>query len=407
MRIAGNPMLVFKKGQLWLGGLQACSLLDQVPAPVYAFFPEKIINNYNTLSQTIREFIPNFKIFYSVKANYLLEILSTLARNTDCGAQIVSAMELKLCLEAGFNESDMIIDGIYHDREIFELVKDHSNLFVIESWASNIKNWQSICFKLDKNVRIGLRIRYSGAGRRLGLDFDDAKIRNDILGHINESDKLMLSMLACHAGSQIMNEGVFTNSCKHLIEIFEFLEDEVEISKPFLLNLGGGFPEPEISNKGRLQRIMNSIKDAILEKHQLNDFIICFEPGRYLVADAGVLISRIDKIFKNPNGDKWALLDVGMDSLSRFSNSHLRFFSLEHVNEPHGTPLSFQGHIPTEQDVLGKKIHFSSKIKEDEHIIITNCGAYSLTFSRRFSFKLPKYVMIEGGKITSCNEPFK
>jgi len=62
---------------------------------------------------------------------------------------------------------------------------------------------------------------------------------------------------------------------------------------------------------------------------------------------------------------------------------------------PHGTPISIQGRVPTEQDVFGKGVHFAKTVNPGEHVLIMNCGAYGSTFSMRFSYDQPDCIFID------------
>ncbi|MFX0102598.1 MAG: diaminopimelate decarboxylase family protein [Candidatus Hodarchaeota archaeon] len=392
-------MIKITERDIYFDGISREHLFKITKSPVFLFFKKRIQTNCENFKKIVESCFPDSSIFYSVKTNSVPEILNTI-NHCGYGAQIISAKELNAALAAGFPEDAIIFDGIFHDDDSIKLLKSSKHILMNESWISNLKKIQNSCEEWQKNVNVGLRFAFQSENKWLGFSSDDDEQIELLAKLMQKSQYLNLKMISSHAGSQIMNSRVFIDNCKNLLSAYDKLENKGLINKNIQFNLGGGFPEPEIATNEKLDEIFLGIKDIIQSNHSISRFSICFEPGRYIVADAGILISKINQLFKDKKNNKWALLDIGMDVISRFANSHYRFFSLEHAREPHGTPISFQGRVPTEQDVLGKGIHFAKNVKINEHVLVLNCGAYSYTFSRRFNFKLPKYFFIEGEKFS-------
>ncbi|MHA1890413.1 MAG: alanine racemase, partial [Promethearchaeota archaeon] len=407
MRLANNPMLKVKNKKLYFDDLEALRLMKKNDTPIFIFFTKKIVQNCESFKEKANQFFPKNEIYYSVKTNFLPEILSIIA-STGMSAQVVSLKELELAKNNNFNNKNIIFDGIFHDQEFFKLVKKDRELMPIESWKDNIDKINEIASSQGITRPIGLRFKSLKKNSRLGLSFNKENEKNELIKTLQKADNLEITMLASHPGSQIMDKTRHQQACLYLLEIYDVLEKQGLTNKNIFINLGGGFPEPEIANIEFLSSTFQNIKDKFNENHNIKKFTICFEPGRYIMADAGILVSRINQLFHDEDENRWALLDAGMDVMSRFANNHFRFFSLEHPSEPHGYPISFQGRLPTEQDVFGKKIHFVKNVQKGNHVVMLNCGAYSFTFSYRFSYKLPKYGLLNGEnfKISHFQEAF-
>ncbi|HME54765.1 MAG TPA: hypothetical protein VKM55_21345 [Candidatus Lokiarchaeia archaeon] len=400
MRLASNPAFTVTDRGLFIGRINANDVLTAHHPPVFIFVLDRVRQNCRLLGSTIVAMFPGSIPYYSVKTNAQPRILQAIA-SEGFGAQVVSPKELELASNAGFPADKILIDGIFHDDAFFSLVETHDNLLVIESWLSNISKLQDACIAGNHSARLGLRFRYPRKGSRLGFSAKDHEELDQLGIVISQADRLQPCMLACHPGSQIQDPSAHAVACRSLLDAWDVLEQGqgVLFQKPVMLNLGGGFPEPEMATPEHLNEVTTRVMEEIQQNHDPGEFTACFEPGRYIVADAGAFVATILQMFKDDDDQRWALIDVGMDVLSRFANSHYRFFLLEHPDAPHGTPISIQGRVPTEQDVFGKGVHFARDVNPGEHVLIMNCGAYGSTFSMRFSYEQPDCIFIDDNDI--------
>ena len=171
-----------------------------------------------------------------------------------------------------------------------------------------------------------------------------------------------------------------------------------------LINLGGGFPIASVMKEKRLVEIFQEIYSTL--KNEGYGKIKCiFEPGRYIIGDAGCCISKVIKT--NINGKKnknnYIIVDSGTYILPRFAKNPLRFYCLNRPLSHYNFPIDIFGIIPSEDDVLVKNYNFIDSIKVGDYILITNCGAYSYTFSNRFPYSPPNHYIINGSIIKNLN----
>ncbi|MBN2150207.1 MAG: hypothetical protein JW839_02055 [Candidatus Lokiarchaeota archaeon] len=401
MRLANNPAFVVNDGILAFGGVPAGEVMAQARPPFFVLVPERARENCRAFAEVASGTFPGARSFYSLKTSMQPALLRAVA-SAGFGAQAVSAREFDLALAAGFPARDIMVDGTYRDAGTYDLLARHDDLLFVESWAGNIAPLDDACNRNGNTARLGLRFRFPKRGNRLGFSASDGAAMAALGDALSACRHLTPCMLACHPGSQVQDPRAYATACGALLEAQDALEEGhgVAFRAPIMLDLGGGFPEPEMATAGFLHEVMAAIKDTITASHDLSRYSVCFEPGRYIAGDAGALVATMLHVFNDDAGNRWALLDIGMDVLTRFANSHYRFFSLEHPDSAHGTPISFQGRVPTEQDVFGKGVHFVKDAVAGEHVLLLNCGAYSTTFSMRFSFEQPPTVVVDAGKCT-------
>ncbi len=399
MRLANNPAFTVNDGGLMFGSVKARDVMVVTKPPFFVIVLDRARENCKAFIDIVQGAFPGARSFYSVKTSIQPALLRTIA-GTGMGAQVVSAREFELALAAGFPASDILVDGIYHDSGTYGLLARHDGLLFVESWVKNIISLNEACKRNEKSTRLGLRFKFPKKGNRLGFSTRDPAMMASLGDALSACQRVTPCMLACHGGSQVQDPKAYAVACQVLLDAQDALErtHRLTFQSPLILDLGGGFPEPEIATPEFLREVMAAIKDTITANHDLARYTLWFEPGRYIAGDAGALVASILHVFNDDAGNRWALLDIGMDVLTRFANSHYRFFSFEHPDAPHGTPISFQGRVPTEQDVFGKGVHFIKNAVAGEHVLLLNCGAYSTTFSMRFSFEHPSTVVVDDGK---------
>ncbi|TFG24582.1 MAG: hypothetical protein EU532_12400, partial [Promethearchaeota archaeon] len=152
--------------------------------------------------------------------------------------------------------------------------------------------------------------------------------------------------------------------------------------------------------EAQLELIAKKLKDSLKEV-DLSFNELYFEPGRYLVGDAGIYVAKIINI----QSDRWVFLNLGTNICPKFAKCSLRFYNASAINAPHKFKTSIAGIVPTDQDVLVKDYFFTKRINIDDLILITNVGAYTLTFSNRFPYALPSIFKINGSELDKIFDP--
>ena len=88
-------------------------------------------------------------------------------------------------------------------------------------------------------------------------------------------------------------------------------------------------------------------------------------------------------------------MDIGNHISPKFARNPLRFYNISRIQEPHKYKTSIAGIVPTDQDILVKDYFFTETIKKGDLVLVANVGAYTLTFSNRFPYQLPRIYMIK------------
>jgi diaminopimelate decarboxylase len=395
-KISGNPYLNKKEGVLLIDNILLNEILKTYTTPLMIFLENRVRNNINTFRKVFKSEFNNFQCFYSFKANFLPEIC-TIVQSEGLGAELIGLPELKLALKLQFPPNKIIVGGPYLPKELIKkcvqenikeiVVYNMNDLIHINSFAKKSQKIQDIC----------LRINTQKFGSKLGILLNQSNVLK-LKKIIYECKNLKVTTLLSHYATQMNNFELFKKNINILLDSTKILSDAgIKIEN---LNLGGGFPEAVIMPENQLRDVAAKIK-SIISNHEINFNNIYFEPGRYLVGDAGLLVAKIIKV----TDDRWIFLNIGNHICPKFAKSSLRFYNATRIGEPHKFKTSIAGIVPTDQDVLAKDYFFTSDLKEGDIVIVTNVGAYNLTFSNRFPYLLPNIILVKDKTVINIFDP--
>ena len=308
-------MLTYKNNDPYIEDTSLYDLVKVCETPFYVYSQEKIINQVNKT----KEILGN-NIFYSIKSNSNQAILK-LMNSLDIGADVVSVGELKRALEAGFDPNKIIFEGVGKSEQDL-LYAMHKNIRLINTESlEEIKLLDNLANEKNKIVDIGVRLNPDVDGETLskistgkktdkfGIEFDNI---DKIIKLVKSCKSLNLIGISCHIGSQISKNEAYKNTFSQMkMAADKFIESGINIKH---VDLGGGFhvkyedSDPDFNIK--------KVKEELDNCFTQTNYELSFEPGRYLIAEAGVTVTSILTI-KNNGGINYLIVDAGMNTLLR------------------------------------------------------------------------------------------
>ena len=395
-KISGNPYLNKKEGSLLIDNILLNEILKTYTTPLMIFLENRVRNNINTFRKVFKTVFNNFQCFYSFKANFLPEICN-IVQSEGLGAELIGLPELKLALKLQFPPNKIIVGGPYLPKELIKKCVQENIKEIVVYNMNDLISINSIAKKSQKIQDICLRINTQKFGSKLGILLNQSNVLK-LKKIINECKNLKVTTLLSHYATQMNNFELFKKNINILLDSTKIFSDAgIKIEN---INLGGGFPEAVIMPENQLKDVATKIK-AILNNFEISFKNIYFEPGRYFIGDAGSLVAKIIKV----TDDRWIFLNIGNHICPKFAKSSLRFYNATRIEEPHKFKTSIAGIVPTDQDVLAKDYFFTSDIKEGDIVIVTNVGAYTLTFSNRFPYLLPNIILVKDNTVTNIFNP--
>ncbi len=366
-------------------------------SPLYVYHAEKIGAQYERLKKAFAD--TDVRFFYAAKALTNLNILRYV-RSAGCNIDCSSINEVKLALIAGFVPSQILYTS---NNILFEEITEAKEIGVhinIDS-LSNLKKFGKayggsypVGIRLRPNIMAGgnLKISTGHAGSKFGVPLEDIE---EVL-QVQKETGLHIRTLHIHTGSEIKDVEVFAKGVEVLLEVVhQFPQVEV-------IDLGGGFKVPYIP--GEEGTDIETLGEKL--KQEFDEFEIkigrhlqvWFEPGKFLVSEAGTFIVTVSVLKKA--GDTWfAGVDSGLNHLIRpmFYGS---YHHIENISHPNGETRIYNvvGNIcETDNFAENRAI---PEIREGDLLAFQNAGAYCFEMSSYYNSRFrPAEVMIENGSI--------
>ena len=375
--------IVFKNDKPFFENVPIVNLINSYKTPFYVYSQNEIIKNYNNLKDNL-----SAEIFYAVKANSNQAILKLL-NNCGSGADVVSKGELKRSLEAGFEPNKIIFEGVGKSKEDIEYaVNKNIRLINVES-INELLIINEIGERLNKRINIGLRLNPDidaqtdskiSTGKKTDKFGIGIQNLNNVLLKIQSFKKINMIGISCHIGSQIKEVKIFE-------KIFNIMKSSASncLSKNIkieFVDLGGGFGvNYEEKNNNLDIATIGKLSKSIFKDQPYN---ISFEPGRYIVAKAGIIITKILTIKEN-GGINFLITDAGMQTLLRpaiYGAKH-RIQALNNTKNKN-TLYTIAGPICESSDIITKDI-FLPEQQIENFLAILDTGAYGSVMASNYN----------------------
>jgi diaminopimelate decarboxylase len=374
------------KEKLFIEKTSVLNVLKTNKTPFYIYSSKQIEENYNNFYNIFRSVNP--LICFAAKANTNLSIMRMLGK-LGSGADVVSGGELLKALKAGIKPNKIVFSGVGKTEEELKLaIKNKILLINVESESEAVlinkigkKNNKiiSIGFRINPNVdaKTHKKISTGKAENKFGVSI---KKFTSFYENIKRLKNLKINALSVHIGSQILSDTPYKKTLDVLSKVIQGLNIKLKY-----VDLGGGFG----IKYNKIDKCVNLNDYAKLVhsfKKKLNCDII-FEPGRFLVGDTGILVSKIQYIKKGLNKD-FIIIDAGMNDFMRtalYDASHDIVPIIKTNKKNHGS-IEFVGPI-CETTCKFVKYQKYQRIKEGDFVAITNVGAYGSSLSSNYNTK--------------------
>ncbi|KAH9397572.1 hypothetical protein TYRP_003892 [Tyrophagus putrescentiae] len=452
--------------QLKVGGIVLKELAEEYGTPLYVYDANRLVDNYRLYLGSLKN-VKNFMLCYAVKANPNLALLN-LFYKLGAGFDVVSGGEIARCLAAGVDPSKIIFSGCGKTvEELTVAVKADVQCINVESWeeldrieavASRHNKMQNISIRVNPELNLdGLshpNILTGSSGHKFGVPIGEAVA---IYSRAKASASLKIKGISCHLGSNIDKLEPFIEARDRLLALADELRQELSICVEHI-NLGGGFAAQisgasahvsETPAADTIPQWVERLAKPITER----GLKMVLEPGRSLVADAGVLLTKVEYVKAPPvrsdhqstspgpssprSGSfigsnplskashgghghghgppaTWAIVDAGFNDFARTA-----LYGQQHPIVPGqlkggheasaGLTTEFKynvaGPICETTDVFHRDLVLGQKLESGDYVIIVDAGAYGSSMTSNYNTRnKPAEVMIHDGHPTLIRE---
>ena len=391
LRYVGNNLFVEK--------LSIKKILKKNKTPFYIYSESQIAFNFLKFANTFKKTDP--LICFAAKSNSNLNILRVLGK-LGAGADVVSGGELLKALKAGIRPNKIVFSGVGKTEEELKIAINKKILLINCESESEAKLVNNLSKKLRKKVSIGFRlnpnvdakthknISTGKAENKFGLSIKNFKV---FLKTVKTFKNVKLEALSVHIGSQILNDTPFRKT----LNVMSKLIKELKLNLKYV-DLGGGFginytDKEKPINLSKYSKLVHNFSKKLNCK-------IIFEPGRSIIGNTGLLISKIQFIKKGANKN-FIILDAGMNDFMRpaLYEAFHKIIPISRKSSRMKGKIEFVGPICETTCKFGVYKNYP-KINENEFVAITNVGAYGSSLSSNYNTRpLVAEILINKNKL--------
>ena len=391
LRYVGNNLFVEK--------LSIKNILKKNKTPFYIYSESQIAFNFLKFANTFKKTDP--LICFAAKSNSNLNILRVLGK-LGAGADVVSGGELLKALKAGIRPNKIVFSGVGKTEEELKIAINKKILLINCESESEAKLVNNLAKKLRKKVSIGFRlnpnvdakthkkISTGKAENKFGLSIKNFKV---FLKTVKTFKNVKLEALSVHIGSQILNDTPFRKT----LNVMSKLIKELKLNLKYV-DLGGGFginytDKEKPINLSKYSKLVHNFSKKLNCK-------IIFEPGRSIIGNTGLLISKIQFIKKGANKN-FIILDAGMNDFMRpaLYEAFHKIIPISKKSSRMKGKIEFVGPICETTCKFGVYKNYP-KINENEFVAITNVGAYGSSLSSNYNTRpLVAEILINKNKL--------
>ena len=379
--------------------------------PVYVISENRIRDNYTRLHRAFKKCYENTRIYYAAKANSNMSVLAIM-REMGAFVDTVSAGEIYLALKSGFEPERILYTGTsVGEPELDYVIKSNVTIDVdsISQMASLLRKTlpSSVSVRLNPEVGAGhhSHVVTGSRGAKFGLLQTDAYTAY----RMARDAGVKRFGIQMHIGSGILNPEPHERAMENLLKAAWDIHRGLGIDFEFI-DIGGGFGVPyrpdeeELNIEEAADSIVAIFKERISE-YGLGEPLLCIEPGRYLVCDAGVLLTRVNAV-KSTGNKEFIGVDAGFNTLIRpvMYDAYHEIVRADIVGATTERIYDIVGPLCESGDFLAK----DRKLQETrigDLLVILNAGAYGFSMSSHYNSRpRPAEILIKDATYSVVRE---
>ncbi|MDR0797159.1 MAG: diaminopimelate decarboxylase [Nitrososphaerota archaeon] len=395
-----------RKGNLYFDGFSVVELAQKYDTPLYVLSEKRVRENYNRLYDAIVDKYKDVRIYYACKANTNLTLLKLL-QSEGAYLDAVSPGEVFMGLSSGFTPDRILFTGISVRPDELKFLADLGVTINIDCQSElehllKIVVPSTISVRVNPEVGDGHHDHCITAGPNVKFGICDEE---DILKVYADAKKARVEHFGIHMhiGSGISKIDSYVQAVKRFLDIAKRVHDELDITFDFI-DLGGGFgvsyrPDDEPFDLSEFVSKVVSLFKSKVKAYKLGKPFLCVEPGRYLVCDAGILLTTVNMV-KVTSHRKFVGVDSGFNTLIRpaMYGSYHHILVANKLNLKDSGIFDVVGPLCESGDVLAKDRELPPVVEGDV-LAVLNAGAYGFSMSSQYNSR-PRAaeVMMRQGK---------
>ncbi len=405
-----------EEGHLTFAGADVTELAAKFKTPLYMMDEERIRHNCRLYTEAFERCFPRGSMpLYAGKANCFKQIYRIMT-SEKMGIDVVSAGEIFTAFSAGYDMSQAFFHGNSKTDSDIRLAIDCMVGYIVVDSVEELEEiereaaWRQMIQKILIRVTPGIdthtyeAVNTGKVDSKFGAAIETGQAEQ-LTALALQKKHVKLKGFHCHVGSQVFEEDVFERTAKIMIGFAADMKEKLGFEAE-CLNLGGGFgvryvdTDPKIDIPAKIESIASAI-NAACDERRIKVPCIFMEPGRSIVADAGMTLYRTGTVKNIPGYKTYVSVDGGMADNPRFALYRSKYTCLnaDRQNEENDMSCSLVGRCCESGDIIAENIQLPSSTARNDIIAVCTTGAYNYSMASNYNrLGKPAVVMVKNGE---------
>lgn len=405
-----------ENGHLYFAGQDTAVLADNYGTPLYLIDEDRLRHNCRVYAQAFRKYFGSeAKALYASKANSFKRIYEIM-REEDMGIDVVSCGEIFTAFSAGYPMENAFFHGnnktdedvaYAMDKGVGCFVADNAEeLGAIETEAARRGMTQRVLLRLTPGIdpHTYEAVSTGKVNSKFGVAIETGQAEELALRAM-KMPHIDLAGFHCHVGSQVFAEDVFERAAVIMLRFVAMMKQKYGLATREL-DLGGGYgvryveSDPYLDVEKKISEVAAAIKTECA-RLELKMPVIHMEPGRAIVADAGMTLYTVGTLKRIPGYKNYVSVDGGMTDNPRFALYGAKYtcFAANKMHERAELSCSLVGRCCESGDIIGENIMMPESIERGDIVAVCTTGAYNYSMASNYNrVPRPPIVMLRAGE---------
>ena len=395
-----NKHIRYKNNQLYVEEINVNELAKEFETPLYIYSKNHFISQYKEFENAFKDI--NHKIFYAMKANFNLSVINTFVK-LGSGVDANSEGELFRALKTGVDPSKVILTSVGKTKNEIKLGLENNVLMIKAESEEEIELINKIAGEMNKVAPVAIRVNpdvdakthpYISTGLSRNKFGVDSKTALSIYRRRKDFPNIRFTGIDMHIGSQITSIDPFVEAVEKLSELyFEIEESGLKLDH---FDVGGGMG---VSYNDGSPFSINEFAERTIHLFKKLDCEIIFEPGRFLTANGGILVTEV--LYNKQNGDKnFIIVDAAMNDLLRPSiyQAYHHIQPIKKIDDRNEMIADVVGPICETGDYFARDREIKES-KAGELLAVMSAGAYGMVMTSNYNARRRgAEILVDGNK---------
>lgn len=396
-----------KNGILYFDGCNTVELAQKYGTPLYVMSENDILERFSQLKEAFTDKYPNARVAYACKAFCTVAMMKICEREGMC-IDVVSGGELYTAIKARFPPERIEFNGNNKLPEELEAAIDYGIGRIIVDGIGELKLIEDICARKDKKANILYRITpgikadshdYIITGKKdskFGMPQDEEELYNEVKRAI-DSPYVEFLGFHFHIGSQLFDKEPYIQALNVTLNHIKNIKDRYDFDIKEI-NMGGGFGVTYTDEKRKpysyfLDPLMDRVREFYQEENAKLPALV-IEPGRSIVAEAGISLYTVGRIKNIPGMRKYVSVDGGMTDNPRYIlyQSDYDVMCANKANEPKTEKVTVAGKCCESGDLIQENTPIQ-KVEAGDLLAVLSTGAYNYSMASNYN-RIPRPIVI-------------